>query len=350
MRSIFWLYICISLLLHGSLKAEPSRAQAKATDDGVSGVAAGVANMPRFATEHFSVACEDVNGIYAERVGRVLEAAYKQFSSAFGQMGLDIHLPQEKLAWICFRETDSFREYSLESDRMDLSFMSGYYSSRTNRVAILEGGSRLARRSALAQEANYEPVLQSHPLVSNALDADEYTEVTRITHELGHQLAFNCGLQKRRVMYPIWVSEGVAATFEEILYSAQYLGGRNSVRLGTLTRMRRQNRLIELGEFVPMTRVFAEEQTEGEVYAQSWGLFYFLSQERKSDLKGYLEKLASCAPGRRSQETLTGEFTGSFGPVSALEGSWNAFLDNLVRQPEDGAETVAADAATVSAQ
>jgi len=72
-------------------------------------------------------------------------------------------------------------------------------------------------------------------------------------------------------MYPVWVSEGLAAAFEEILYPAQYLGGRNSVRLGTLARMHRQHRLLRLEEFLPMTRVLGGRQTHQEVYAQSWG-------------------------------------------------------------------------------
>jgi hypothetical protein len=351
MRSIFWVYIFVFLLLPASLDAEPCPAQgAEAADEGAGDAAAGVADMPRVATEHFLVACEDANSTYARQVGQVLESAYKQFSSAFRHLDLDIHLPQEKLVWICFREPGSFGEYSLSSDRMDLSFMSGYYSSRTNRVAILEDGPRLSHGAALIQKTDYEPALQSHPLMGTAPNTEEYTLITKITHELGHQLAFNSGLQKRRVMYPIWVSEGVAAAFEEILYPAQYLGGRNSVRLGTLARMDRHDRLIGLEEFVLMTRVLAGGQTEQEVYAQSWGLFYFLSQHRKSNLKEYLQKLDSCAPGRRSRETLEEEFTASFGPVSELEGPWNAFLRNLIPAPESKTAAITPDPLTFTTE
>ena len=349
MRSTFWVYIFVCLLLPVSVNAEACRAP-DAGPVGEDDALACVANMARVSTEHFIIASEDANTTYAIQVAELLESAYKQFDPAFGHLDLDIHLPKAKLVWICFRRPCSFRQYSLSSDRMDLSYMSGYYSSRTNRVAILQDRPCLLSTAGLTEKIDDEPVLQNHPLATNALDAEEYTDVTRIAHELAHQMAFNCGLQKRRVMYPIWLSEGLAATFEEILYPLQYLGGRNSVRLATLARMHRHHRLIGLEAFLPMTRVLGCWQTEQEVYAQSWGLFYFLSENRKSELKDYLQRLGSCEPGKRSRKRLTEEFTASFGPVSAVEEPWKAFLKNVIDRPEAKTAAITADALTMTTE
>src|SRR5690349_23883131 len=81
----------------------------------------------------------------------------------------------------------------------------GYYSARTNRVALYD----------LSADETAGPL-------GDAASRDEVTRrlskfpssVATVVHEAVHQLAFNTGLQVRYADNPMWVSEGLAMYFE----------------------------------------------------------------------------------------------------------------------------------------
>ncbi len=68
-----------------------------------------------------------------------------------------------------------------------------------------------------------------------------------LTHEMTHQLAYNSGLQKRGVMYPLWVSEGLATFFEgSALPQWDPIG--NTARRRTLAKLHAGGALLSLRE------------------------------------------------------------------------------------------------------
>ena len=103
--------------------------------------------------------------------------------------------------WICFPQQSGFNKYALRAEGMDLSWLDGYYSTLTNRVAVVQPNLRMAEREpvnpprmgdmriTLAANKQSEKVLPMAP-------AGPRLDMTRLTHELAHQLAFNSGLQK----------------------------------------------------------------------------------------------------------------------------------------------------------
>ena len=237
------------------------------------------------STDHFTVV-HDMQSDEAAGMAAVLEFAYTQFESCFGARGFSLQAPEAPLEWMCFRKTGSFSRYALATENVDLSWLTGYYSSRTNRVAVVRPG-RIRKWHGPGKQ-----VADVAPRVEDGIDA----ELVKIVHEAGHQLAFNTGLQRRGVMYPLWATEGVALVFEDCV--SDFLpGGRYSdARKKRLLDLHRQGQLIELDEFVTMPRLSAD-RCDVDVYAQAWGFFLFLSENRAADLKDYFSYLCSLRSG-----------------------------------------------------
>jgi hypothetical protein len=223
------------------------------------------------------------------------------------------------LKWVCFSDGGRFNSYALAADGMDLSWLSGYYSSKTNVVAIIKPHAR-----AYMQENRLPAKDVDGSILAITSVPGVHPDAVKIIHEAAHQFAFNTGLQKRRVMYPLWFSEGLATSFE----NGQIFGG-DDVRMQRLAEMYHQGKLIPLNEFVTITRLPASGQTQKDIYAQACGLFNFLCEQRSDNLRSYLAELYKLEPGKRSPQVLHGEFVSAFGPIDKLERSWRQFIQSL---------------------
>ncbi len=152
-------------------------------------------------------------------------------------------------------------------------------------------------------------------------------DITRLTHELAHQLAFNSGLQKRGVMYPLWVSEGLTTNFEFEESATASLERCHTARCRSVLEMRAAGELIPLRQFVVQTSVSPDAHLGRQYYAQAWAFFQYILTEHTEGLRLYLRELAKQPPGRRDSSIMLREFTKAFGPPEDLEATWNTFLD-----------------------
>ncbi len=148
-------------------------------------------------------------------------------------------------------------------------------------------------------------------------------------HEAAHQLSFNTGLQKRNVMYPLWVSEGLATSFE-----TSFSGSCDTARINRLIEMQKNHRLCKLSEFVSITTLPSDAEAQKDFYAQACGFFEFLSQNHKDNLTKYFASLYGLKTGPRTKKALYKEFIASFGPMNEMEKS---FLDYVNSLPERSA-------------
>jgi hypothetical protein len=149
---------------------------------------------------------------------------------------------------------------------------------------------------------------------------------TRLSHEIAHQLAFDCGLQKRGVMYPLWLAEGLATNFESPDDEVHFLGP-NTSRSGRLRQLADRKALMSVSKLIAITTPQGlSEDDRIDFYAQAWGLFRYLAIERTSDLTAHLSKLASLPCGQRTPAELEEEVRCSFGPLPQLEKAWLAWL------------------------
>ena len=317
MRSLFVLAAVYTLIFPWQTSSLASNGRSKGQD--VSrGTAAVSSQCPgpsfsEFASSNFNIV-HDADETEAEKIAQLLELTYQQFQTTFKSRGFELRNPEDKLMWVCFSDCGRFNSYALEADGMDLSWLSGYYSAKTNVVAIIKPHARayLQENQPPARDGDTGGNILAITSVPGA-----HPDAVKIIHEAAHQFAFNTGLQKRRVMYPLWLSEGLATSFE----NGQIFGG-DDVRMQRLVEMHHQGKLIPLNEFVTMTRLPASSQTHKDIYAQACGLFNFLCKHRSDNLRSYLAELYKLEPGRRSTQVLHREFISAFGDIGKLEGSW----------------------------
>jgi len=266
----------------------------------------------------------------------MLERSYRHFYELLSKSGFDLSHSRDLLVWICFPQQSGFNTYAVQAEGMDLSWLDGYYSTRTNRVAVVQpapqslardelGGSTGDVRLAVA--ADKKPGEGVLPLSAAGAQLD----VARLTHELAHQLAFNGGLQTRGVMYPFWVSEGLATNFEFDWSADLGPGPGSTTRHKCLVEAHTAGQLMPLRSFILQTSVPADVSIGRRYYAQAWAFFQFLLEQRGSDLRTYLQRTSRLRPGRRDSAALLREFTEAFGPPESLEPSWKAFLDRQAR-------------------
>jgi hypothetical protein len=296
------------------------------------------ASFETTATEHFVLYHEPDAG-YVAGACKTLEYAYGHFYEVFSQAGFDLSRSQDHLVWICFPQKSAFSRYALQVEGMDLSWLDGYYSTLTNRVAIVQRD----QKTRLRQEAAPEPPASDvqvvvaanrspHEGVLPMSAAGQRFDVTRLTHEVAHQLAFNSGIQKRGVTYPLWVSEGLATNFEFDVSATAGLDHCNIARCKGLLEAYVEGDLVPLRQFVAQTTVPPDAHVGRRYYAQAWGFFQFILTERPENLRTYLSHLAQTRLEHHDERALLAEFTEAFGSPDALELSWNAFLAGQARQ------------------
>ena len=288
-------------------------------------------------TEHF-VILHETGTNYVPGTGRTLEQAHARFYGAFSKAGFELTRSADRLVWICFSQQSKFNAYAVQVEGTDLSWLDGYYSTLTNRVAVVEPSPRVSGYDRAAVERsepgggrNSGTGRQGHEEVLPMSTDESQVDIARLTHELAHQLAFNSGLQRRGVMYPFWVSEGLATNFEFEGLSGTGFEKCTTARRDCLVQTHAAGQLVPLAEFVVQTTVPSSVAQSRRYYAQAWAFFQYLLTERSGDLRSYLHQVATLPAGRHEATVLLREFTNVFGSPEAMECSWGTFLDRQVR-------------------
>ncbi|HEY8240252.1 MAG TPA: DUF1570 domain-containing protein, partial [Kiritimatiellia bacterium] len=252
------------------------------------------------STKHFDV-FHTMNGPWAEDAASVLESLYASYFAAAVQAGFAVRDPDQPLAWLCFNSDESFRTYgALFEGETEFPFDS-YFSSYSDRIILLLPG---------------------------GMSSDRFT-ATRVAHEAAHQLAYNTGLQTRGVHYPLWISEGLATAFENVLAAGLPFAADNPYRRRALAAARDNGLLLPLSDLVVATEVPADTEQRNAIYAQAWGLVHFLYEHKPGALRQYLALLAQYDAGRRPEAALRMEFEVAFGDPADIQSDWSGFLAAL---------------------
>jgi len=292
-------------------------------------------------TEHF-VLFHEPGANYVAGACRTMEYAYENFYDVFSKAGFDPSRSKDRLVWICFPRKSSFSRYALQAEGMDLSWLDGYYSTLTNRVAVVQRDQKAPRPEEAAPPSGSGPetVVAAHRAPQDGVLAMAATgqqfDVTRLTHEVAHQLSFNSGIQKRGVTYPLWISEGLATNFEFNGTGGAGLEHGNTPRRNGLLEAYAAGELAPLRQFVVQTTVVPDLHVGRRYYAQAWGFFQFILTERPESLRIYLQRLARNRADHRDAATMLAEFMEAFGSPDALEAPWQAFLARQAEQASAG--------------
>ncbi len=273
------------------------------------------------ATSHFMIVYDTPETFTRER-GAFLEKAYQSFMYWFNMKKLRPELLKERLPIVLFKQRAHYLQYAKAVDGDELAWTAGYYSQRTNRATFYDdstsdqvekvddkldeyrikmrnmtiaienarraGNSQLAAQISRDQAALSDAIRRVEHRVGNIVGK---INTLKTVHEAIHQLAFNTGIQKRLVDYPLWLAEGIACSFEaDDANGARGPGTLNPVRLSELKDLQTKKALLTWEEVVRGPQGKIESDTIGKYYAQSWLLFHYLYKFKRNGVEDLLIK------------------------------------------------------------
>ena len=223
-------------------------------------------------TQHYLIVYNS-NEAYAKRVGFLFEQLYKAFFAYWENQRWDLPEPEFPLVGFVLKDHRDFLRHARPEIGETANSLIGYYHLESNRVTTFN-------------VPNWE------------------RNVATIIHEATHQLAYNCGLQRRFADNPMWVSEGLATFFESPDRRNpsrwQRVGRVNQVNLSRWRNYLPKRPSDSLMTLVTDDSRFRSDSTNA--YAESWALTYFLIKTRREQYVAYLRALSQGKPlAERSQ-------------------------------------------------
>ena len=140
------------------------------------------------------------------------------------------------------------------------------------------------------------------------------------------------------VMYPIWVSEGVATNFEtEVAERAASIKFRPAL-VAARARPCESKAFVPLDKFLTMTHSDPMKATISGCLCAGLSAIPLSDDAPAGQARiAYLADLAALDPGARAiPSELLAEFVRSFGPIQALEAQWRASLHETVAHKQKG--------------
>lgn len=256
---------------------------------------------------------------YAQWSSSLLEKLQNGFLGYFKKMKCEIHEPEHPLAVVIFGDKPAYISYAKEELGKAAGSAIGFYSLKTNRISMYD----LTGMQSLYRESSRRGRLQD---IRELLSQPEAVPlVATIIHEATHQIAFNCGLQKRFAPNPVWLGEGLAMYCE----TPELTAGRSWRGIGNVNYDRwdryRDNadagRLGTLEEMIASDARFRNPRTAVDAYAEAWAWTYFLAKWHEQEFVAYLKLLAAKPVLTIDDEkTRMQDFTQHFGKdLRALE-------------------------------
>lgn len=227
---------------------------------------------------------------YAKWCSSLLERLQKGFLAFWKKRGCKVHAPTRPLAVLIFNNKASYINYAKSELGASAGNAIGYYSFQTNRIAMYD----LTGSQALRREVTNRGSMKDITALLQKPKA--LPLVATIIHEATHQIAFNCGLQKRFVDNPIWLSEGMAAYFETPdLSSNRSWSGTDKVNYERWNRFRKN---VRTGKAANLQTLIASDdrlrnpRTAVDGYAEAWAWNYFFIKWHSKQYVKYLKMLA----------------------------------------------------------
>ncbi len=302
----------------------------------------------RYETAHF-VILSDCEPGWTRTKASVLERTRQEFYKFARRLGLPVIPHERKLLCVLINDYEQYRRFAREHDHLDASWIAGHYAIDANRIVFYNDmtgpafaralaelerldtqATQLASASDGANTRNASLMLRQNAFdVRRRIDArrrDLADQASRFAtaktvHEAVHLLSFNTGLQVPSRTYPLWLSEGLASSFETDDPSRAF-GPRfpSPAREETFRRLLREDRLVPWHDLIAMINPPTQDDDRVEaVYAQSHVLFSYLARFERDRLASYLLRLASdthAPPQTPDQQARL--FTEVFGPVDQI--------------------------------
>jgi hypothetical protein len=217
---------------------------------------------------------------YAKRVAALFEQLHRNFFAFWENQRWVLPEPRFPLIAVVLRDHETFLKHAREEIGETADSVIGYYHLTSNRMTTFN-------------VPNWE------------------RNVATIIHEATHQLAYNCGLQKRFADNPMWVSEGLATFFEspDLRNPGRWrsIGRVNRVNLMKWRRYVMNRPEESLATLLADDTRFRNPATASDAYAEGWAFTYFLIKTHRADYVRYLQSLSEGKPlaERTQRERIT---------------------------------------------
>ena len=268
-------------------------------------------------TAHFLIAY-NTSQAYAQWCGSLYERLYRALANFWRRRGIQVAEPRFPLVAIVFASRADYIDYAQAELGESASGIVGYYSLRTNRVAMydLTGTEELQAPSSRAGSAQLINRLLSRPRAEPS--------VATLIHEATHQVAYNIGLQTRYADNPLWLSEGLAVYFETPDLSSSKgwrgIGRINARRLAQLQNYVARRPSDSLESLITNDERLRQGATAADAYAEAWGLCHFLIKRRERGFVAYVQELSSLTPlGNTTPDERIETFERHFGNLADLD-------------------------------
>jgi hypothetical protein len=258
-------------------------------------------------TGHFLVVHPKGQQKWADR----FEQMYRSCIMYFKVRGFNLTDPEFPLVAIVFANQDDFRRYALSEGAPAGNGLLGYYSPKTNRVALYDIGA--GRSNSATAGINLDT----------------------ITHEAAHQTAFNTGIHIRWSPPPKWIAEGLGTMFEArgVNDSRTYPSLKDRInrdRLNDFRQMLPQRKPVAILDLINSDRKFDNDTINA--YAEAWAFTFFLVETMPREYARYLAKTASYPPfaGSPIAAHRLKDFTDVFGEnLALLDAKFLRFIGEL---------------------
>lgn len=236
------------------------------------------------------IVCYNTTPTYAEWTSSLLERLQRAFIAYWKKQRSPVKAPDQPLVVLVFADQASYADYSKKDLGTSVSNIIGYYNLESNRIMMYDlTGMQALRQSVGARGSRHDITAllsqpQAEPLVAT------------IVHEATHQIAFNCGLQKRMVANPYWLTEGLATFFEtpDLASSRSWsgIGNVNYSRFDLFQDNYNAGKVLSLERMLSDDKLFTTPETAVDSYAQAWAWNYFLIRSRPKEYAAYLKQIS----------------------------------------------------------
>jgi hypothetical protein len=277
-------------------------------------------------TAHYLI-CYNTSKPYAEWCGALFERLMRAFTNFWKRRDLPLTPPEMPLVALIFADKQSYKRYAAQALGDGADSIVGYYNLATNRIVMYDlTGAQNPQRT--------QDRLRSRAEINRVLSKPQAGRlVATVIHEATHQIAFNCGVQKRLADIPIWLNEGMAMYFEtpDLRSSTGWrgMGAVNRERLyqfGSYCKARPTDSLLTLisdGRRIQGSSTdprFQGPDATLNAYSEAWSLTYYLLKHKQKLFVEYLKFLSQKKPGKRdTSEQRIREFENIFGKIELLE-------------------------------
>jgi len=217
-----------------------------------------------FRTQHYVIGYNSSEA-YAKQVAALFEQLYRSFFVFWKNQRWDLPEPKYPLVAVVLRDHESFLSYATRDIGDTAKSVIGYYHLGSNRM-----------------------------ITFNVPDWER--NVATIIHEATHQLAYNCGMQRRFADNPMWVSEGLAMFFEtpdrRNPRNWRAIGSVNQVNLRRWIQAYPRRSNDSLVSLLSDDMRFRNAGEATAAYAESWALTYFLIKTKRKEYVKYMRLLS----------------------------------------------------------